>query len=64
MAQKSQVKSSEVGTVIEIKDGVAIAMGLDNSFYGELVEFTSGVQGFVIELMEDSVGIVVLGETI
>lgn len=61
-AKKSQVKSSEVGTVIEIKDGVAIAMGLDNSFYGELVEFTSGVQGFVIELMEDSVGIVVLGD--
>lgn len=61
-AKRSQVKSSEVGTVIEIKDGVAIAMGLDNSFYGELVEFTSGVQGFVIELMEDSVGIVVLGD--
>ncbi len=61
-AKKGQVKSSEVGTVIEIKDGVAIAMGLDNSFYGELVEFTSGVQGFVIELMEDSVGIVVLGD--
>lgn len=61
-AKKGQVKSSEVGTIIEIKDGVAIAMGLDNSFYGELVEFTSGVQGFVIELMEDSVGIVVLGD--
>ncbi len=61
-AKKGQVKTSEVGTIIEIKDGVAIAMGLDNSFYGELVEFTSGVQGFVIELMEDSVGIVVLGD--
>lgn len=61
-SKKGQIRSSEVGTIIEIKDGVAIASGLDNSFYGELVEFTSGVQGFVIELMEDSVGIVVLGD--
>jgi len=61
-AKKDQVKSTEVGTVIEVKDGVVIATGLDNSFYGELIEFTTGVQGFVIELMEDSVGIVVLGD--
>lgn len=61
-AKKGAVKTSEVGTVIEIKDGVAIVAGLDNSFYGELVEFDTQVRGFVIELMEDTVGVVVLGD--
>ncbi len=55
-------KSKEIGTVLEVKDGVAILEGLDNAFYGEIVEFKNGIKGFIIDLMEDSVGVVVLGD--
>ena len=60
--KKKTVQSAEVGTVVEVKDGVAILSGLYNGFYGEIIEFESGVEGFVIDLMEDSVGVVVLGD--
>ncbi len=52
----------EVGQVLEIKDGIAIVSGLYRSFFGEIVEFASGVLGFVIDLSEDVVGVVVLGD--
>lgn len=60
--KKQTAQSAEVGTVVEVKDGVAILSGLYNGFYGEIIEFESGVEGFVIDLMEDKVGVVVLGD--
>ena len=58
---KLQVNTEEVGAVSEVKDGVVIINGLDNVSYGELIEFESGVQGYVIELNEDEIGVIVLG---
>jgi F-type H+-transporting ATPase subunit alpha len=52
---------SEVGRVVKVSDGVAIAYGLDQVQAGELVEFESGVQGMALNLEEDSVGIVIFG---
>lgn len=60
--RKQDTRSAEVGTVVEVKDGVVILSGLYNGFYGEIIEFENGVEGFVIDLMEDSVGVVVLGD--
>lgn len=51
----------EVGAVLEIKDGIAIVSGLYQSFFGEIVVFENDVKGFVIDLSEDVVGVVVLG---
>lgn len=52
----------EVGTIIELKDGVAILKGLDKAFYGEIIEFQNGVKAFIIDLSEDSIGAVILGD--
>lgn len=60
--RKTSSKEEEVGTLVEVKDGVAILSGLKNAFYGEIVEFANGVNGFIIDLTEDSVGVVVLGD--
>lgn len=59
---KFSVKTQEVGVAVEIKDGVVILSGLDNVSYGELIQFESGVIGFVIDLAEDSVGAIILGD--
>ncbi len=60
--QKKDSKLLEIGYILEIRDGVVIISGLYNSFYGEIVEFENGIKGFIIDLMEDTVGVVVLGE--
>lgn len=52
----------EVGQVITIGDGVARVAGLDNVQAGEMVEFSSGAQGIALNLENDSVGIVVMGD--
>ena len=57
-----QIETKEVGTVYKVNDGVAQLTGLDNISFGEIVEFSSGVKGFVIDLTEDYVGVVVLGD--
>ncbi|MGB0789916.1 MAG: F0F1 ATP synthase subunit alpha [Flavobacteriaceae bacterium] len=51
----------EVGTVLAVGDGIARIYGLSNAQYGELVEFEGGMQGIVLNLEEDNVGIVLLG---
>lgn len=51
----------EVGQVVKISDGVAIIYGLDNAEAGELVEFESGIQGMILNLETDSVGVVIFG---
>jgi F-type H+-transporting ATPase subunit alpha len=66
---KEQIKNysknlevTESGTVLSISDGVARVYGLEGVMAGELVNFPSGVSGMVLNLEEDSVGVVVLGE--
>jgi len=53
----------EVGTVLQIGDGIARVYGLANVQYGELVEFDGGIEGIVLNLEEDNVGVVLLGES-
>ncbi|SES10989.1 F-type H+-transporting ATPase subunit alpha [Gracilibacillus ureilyticus] len=58
---ESDIEVNDVGTVIEIGDGIARAHGLDNVMSGELVEFSNGVMGMAQNLEESNVGIVILG---
>ena len=51
----------EVGTVLQVGDGIARVYGLSNAQYGELVEFEGGLEGIVLNLEEDNVGVVLLG---
>ena len=51
----------EVGTVLEVGDGIARVFGLSNAQYGELVSFDKGLEGMVLNLEEDHVGVVLLG---
>lgn len=55
------VKTEEIGWVTEVKDGVITLKGLDNVSYGEMITFDSGVTAMVIDLLEDQVGAIVLG---
>jgi F-type H+-transporting ATPase subunit alpha len=59
----SSASLDEVGTVLQIGDGIARAYGLANVEYGELVEFDGGLEGIVLNLEEDNVGIVLLGHS-
>jgi F-type H+-transporting ATPase subunit alpha len=54
----------EVGTVLTIGDGIARVYGLSNAQYGELVSFGGGIEGIVLNLEEDNVGVVLLGPSI
>src|SRR5574343_11265 len=51
----------EVGTVLQVGDGIARVYGLSNAQYGELVEFENGLEAIVLNLEEDNVGVVLLG---
>ena len=57
----SALDLNEIGTVLEVGDGIARVFGLTNAQYGELVSFDSGLEGMVLNLEEDNVGIVLLG---
>ncbi|RDY72305.1 F0F1 ATP synthase subunit alpha, partial [Halobacillus trueperi] len=58
---ESDIEVNDVGTVIEVGDGIARAHGLDNVMAGELVEFSNGVMGLAQNLEESNVGLVILG---
>ncbi len=58
---KSEAELEEVGTVLQVGDGIARVYGLSKVQAGELVEFDNGLQGIVLNLEEDNVGIVLLG---
>jgi F-type H+-transporting ATPase subunit alpha len=58
----SQVDVREVGTVLEVGDGIARVYGLSNVMSGEMVEFPSGVIGLAFNLEEKSVGVIILGD--
>jgi F-type H+-transporting ATPase subunit alpha len=60
---KSSVELEEVGTVLQVGDGIARIYGLNNVQANELIEFDSGVMGIVMNLEEDNVGAVLLGST-
>ncbi len=54
---------NEVGTVLQVGDGIARVYGLANVGYGELVQFEDGLEGIVLNLEEDNVGVVLLGHS-
>jgi F-type H+-transporting ATPase subunit alpha len=58
---KTQAELEEVGSVLQVGDGIARVYGLSKSQAGELVEFENGVQAIVLNLEEDNVGVVLLG---
>ena len=53
----------EVGTVLQVGDGIARIYGLNNVGSGELVEFENGVRAIALNLEEDNVGVVLMGES-
>ena len=59
---KSEAELEEVGTVLQVGDGVARIYGLSKAQAGELIEFENGLQGLVLNLEEDNVGAVMLGD--
>jgi F-type H+-transporting ATPase subunit alpha len=59
---EQQLQVSDVGTVIEVGDGIARIYGLKNAMSGELLEFQNGAMGQVFNLEEDSIGSVVFGD--
>lgn len=58
----SELEVSDVGTVIQVADGIARIHGLENAMQGELLEFPHEVYGMVLNLEEDNVGAVLLGD--
>jgi len=59
----SDTQLEEVGTVLQVGDGIARIYGLNNVQSGELIEFSNGLQGIVLNLEEDNVGAVLLGSS-
>jgi F-type H+-transporting ATPase subunit alpha len=59
---KTDVNESQIGTVIEAGDNIARVYGLDDVQQSELVEFNGGIQGIALNLEEDNVGVVVMGD--
>jgi len=60
---KSEAELEEVGTVLQVGDGIALIYGLSKVQSGELIEFETGVQAIVLNLEEDNVGAVLLGSS-
>lgn len=60
---QTKLETSDVGTVIQVADGIARIHGLENAMQGELLEFPGDVFGMVLNLEEDNVGAVLLGDT-
>lgn len=58
---KSAAELEEVGTVLQVGDGIARVYGLTNARAGELVEFNNGIKAIVLNLEEDNVGVVLMG---
>ncbi len=58
-----EMSVADVGTVIQVADGIARIHGLENAMQGELLEFPGEVHGMVLNLEEDNVGAVLLGDT-
>src|SRR6201981_1844617 len=59
---ESKIAVDEVGTIISLGDGIARVHGLDKVMAGELLAFPHGIAGIALNLEEDQVGVVLLGE--
>src|SRR5262249_40292542 len=59
---EKRLEVTEVGTVIEVGDGIARIYGLRNAMAGELLEFENGTMGQVFNLEEESIGAVIFGD--
>ncbi len=59
----AKLETTDVGTVIKVADGIARIHGLENAMKGELLEFPGEVYGMVMNLEEDNVGVVLLGDS-
>ena len=59
----AKLETTDVGTVIQVADGIARIHGLENAMQGELLEFPEEVYGMVMNLEEDNVGVVLLGDS-
>jgi len=60
---RSEAELQEVGTVLQIGDGIVRIYGMNGVQYGELIEFEGGLQGIALNLEEDNVGAVLLGRS-
>jgi F-type H+-transporting ATPase subunit alpha len=60
---RSEAELQEVGTVLQVGDGIARIYGMNGVQYGELIEFNGGMQGIALNLEEDNVGAVLLGRS-
>jgi F-type H+-transporting ATPase subunit alpha len=60
---KTEAELEEVGTVLQVGDGIARIYGLSSVQYGELIQFDQGLQGIALNLEEDNVGAVLLGSS-
>ena len=58
---KTEAELEEIGTILEVGDGISRIYGLNNAQLGELVEFSTGIRGIVLNLEEDNVGVVLMG---
>lgn len=58
---KTHLEVSQVGTVLQVGDGIARIHGLEKAMSGELLEFPGGIYGMVLNLEEDNIGVVLLG---
>ncbi|MBR3228464.1 MAG: F0F1 ATP synthase subunit alpha, partial [Erysipelotrichaceae bacterium] len=59
---EDRIRSEDVGTIVRVGDGIAIVQGLDNAMSSELLEFPGGVYGMALNLEEDNIGAVLLGD--
>ncbi|MBR2809087.1 MAG: F0F1 ATP synthase subunit alpha [Erysipelotrichaceae bacterium] len=57
-----RLETSDIGTTVSVGDGIAIVQGLENAMSSELLEFPNGVFGMVLNLEEDSIGVVLMGD--
>ena len=57
-----RIKSEDIGTIVKVGDGIAIIQGLEKAMSSELLEFPNGVYGMVLNLEEDNIGAVLLGD--
>ena len=58
----AKLETTDVGTVIQVADGIARIHGLENAMQGELLEFPGEVYGMVMNLEEEQVGVVLMGD--
>ncbi len=59
---KPAIQASSEGTIVSVKDGIVRIHGLHDAMYAELIEFANGISGMALNLEQDSVGVVVLGD--